>query len=1462
MSVRCAARVGGARIIGPVVAWLALAGTAAALPTTGLSEKLSDERRWTRNDLRHDLEEVEVVAVTEDATQTIWAATSQDVSWYDGYWWYTRAWDEPLRWGPGQPFALYPFGGAGVVAAHPGLGLLRVTTDGIERLLEVADEGRRVMEVTALDDSSVVALQAGARPDHPRLLRFSPGDRTELPAPPGLDHDSWIVGFEGTLYSGTTAGTFRLLDAGWEHLWDTAVHEMIRDANGTRWATMSDGYHRFGDLYWIGEDDVAHPVPGLERPAARVVADHDGGLLCLLDTGTVRIREDGAWREVERVPAPLIHPRSLFVDSLGDLWVGTIHGLYLNRLGLDRWTGLELQGTETLAYANALVRGPGDTLWVATGGGVLGYDDDGRVTRTIEVVDGRRLWAMTGLAFDGDGAMLIGSGSAFPGVLRHDDGAWRSITEKVDPHTGTGRVIGTVHRLVPVGDGRVWILSNQGGSSDDPDQPEPGVALWDPGSGQAIDFDRAAGRTPTLSYGVDADADGVWWFAGFGGLSRFEPAPGTDLAEARGTWTDWDDGSGIARERVFTVAAGVEGDAWFGHQDSHYGLGHLDASGTVTYITAADGLLDDDVWDVDVTPDGVVWAATLGGLVRVEDGLVSGLGMVSGIVHPFCWPLRVEDEQVILGTQGHGVWSLSRSGEDTPPPRVTVEPALTSDEGTVLRWRAAAYRGEQAPDRIRVRHRIDGGPWSAWTTERQARIDGLSAGPHRIEMETMSLFGRVGRSDPVTIQVPRSVPTLPVLIALGSVWLVSMGIVLIANTRRRRRLHRMLEDRERYFRSLIENTTDLILVVGPDLVVHYQSPSVGRTLGWSGLGCDLFRFLHPDDRDRIRRWLTRLNADATVRGRLEIRLEDRAGGWREFDMVAGPVRVDDDARHLVLHGRDVTEQRQAEVRIRESEQKYRLLFSTDPSAVLVIEEQSRRILDVNEAAEALYGYTRAEMLSLTHDDIRADSRPASAQTPGGRTAHHRRKDGTVIPVEVSNGGFSWSGRRIGFEIARDLSAWVASEEHRDRLERQLRHAQKMEALGTLAGSVAHDFNNILLAIQGYSELVLDEVPSDGPAANHVGEVLAAARKGRDQIDAILAFTARRDPELRVASVSSVVEEAVRLLRVALPKSVEVVVVPATEPDHARLDVPLVQRMLVNLATNAHDAMPEGGRFTISVTTTRISLDPARTLEIQPGWYVRISAADTGVGIPEAIRDRIFDPFFTTKHARKGTGLGLAVVESTMRAHQGAVTVESAEGVGTSFELTFPWIRVPASDPGDSTLTGVPAGNGPRGPADAQAIDGQADTAPRAVTAAAGATNGVGLDGAARRVLFVDDEAQLVKLGTRLLTSLGFEVTAVTEPDEAFRRFRSDPDAFDLVVTDHTMPRLTGVALTRKLKEIRPTLPVMLVTGYGDDEVADAAREAHVDAVLPKPFTRAQLADTIERITTRSSSSSRPTRPRA
>jgi len=1474
MSVRWAARLEGARIGGLVLLGLALAEMASALPTTGLSEKLSDERRWTRHDLRPDLEEIEVVAVVEDAAGVVWAATVRDVSWYDGYWWHTRSWDPSLRWGPGHPFTLLPFGDEGVVASHPGLGLLRVTADGIERLLPIGDEhGRRVWELAGLGSSRVVALQAGRDPDGARLLELTPDGRRELPSPPGLDDNATIVGFEGALLSGTVHGTFRFADAGWHPLWDEVVHQMVRDADGVRWASLATEPGRYADLHRIDGDEVAYPVRELDRPIAGMVADSTGGLLCLLDTGTLRVRQDRAWRELAPAPAPLIHPRSLFIDSLGDLWVGAIHGLYLNRLGLDRWTGLERRGTETLAYVNDLVRGPADTLWAATGGGVLAYDESGRMIRTIETIGDQRLRAITGLAFDGEDAMLLSSGSELDGFLRHGDAGWQAFTEKVDPRTGETRRMGAVHRLVPTGDGRVWVLSNQRiPPGADPDAPVPGIALWDPSRGQVIDVDRVAGRASTLAYAADPDPDGGWWFAGFDGLSRFVPDPGTDLAEGRGAWTHWTSADGLARDRVFTVAADLAGGAWFGHQDSHYGLGHLHPDGTISYVTVADGLIDEDVWDIDVTSEGVVWAATLGGLARIEDGVVAGLGMYSGIVHPFCWPVRVEPDQVILGTQGNGVWSLSRSGQATPPPRVRLEPVLSSDEGTFLRWRAAAYRGEQAPDRIRVRYRIDGGAWSPWTTEGEARLAGLSSGSHAVELETMSLFGTVGRAGtPTVISVPGRQPTRAVLITLGAVWLVSIATVVVTSTRRRRRMHRMLEDRERYFRSLIENTTDLILVVGPDLVVHYQSPSVDRTLGWSAVGCDLIRFLHPDDRHRVERWLTRLHGDTSSRGRLELRLEDRDGGWREFDLVAGPVRVDEAVEHLVLHGRDVTEQRQAEVRLRESEQKYRLLFSTDPSAVLVIDEHTRRILDVNEAAEALYGYTRAEMLGLTLDEIRADSRPVRTQAPGGRTAHHRRKDGRVIPVEVTSGGFSWSGRRIGFEIARDLSAWVSSEDHRERLERQLRHAQKMEALGTLAGSIAHDFNNILLAIQGYAELVLDEVPGDGTAAGHVAEVLAAAAKGRAQVDAILAFTARRDPELRVASVSEVVAEAVRLLRVTLPSSLEVSVVPADEPDHARLDVPLIQRMLLNLATNAHDAMPEGGCFTVSVGVVELTDPDVEALRIRPGRYVRITVADTGEGIPEAIRDRIFDPFFTTKHASKGTGLGLAVVKSTMRAHQGAVTVHSEVGSGTRFELTFPWIAAPDDAPTAVADPPDPArenGKLEAGPLEAGAIPSHHDASVRsgetgpeeAASVRSPDTNGDAHP--VQRVLFVEDEEQLVKLGTRLLESLGYHVTAESAPDEALRRFRSDPDAFDLVVTDHTMPRLTGAALTRKLKEIRPRLPVVLVTGYGDEEVADAAREAHVDAVLPKPFTRSQLSDVIRRVIIRGGRASRPTHPRA
>jgi len=375
-------------------------------------------------------------------------------------------------------------------------------------------------------------------------------------------------------------------------------------------------------------------------------------------------------------------------------------------------------------------------------------------------------------------------------------------------------------------------------------------------------------------------------------------------------------------------------------------------------------------------------------------------------------------------------------------------------------------------------------------------------------------------------------------------------------------------------------------------------------------------------------------------------------------------------------------------------------------------------------------------------------------------------------------------------------------------EGQLRHAQRMEAIGTFAGGVAHDFNNILAAIIGFTELMLGDTAVGSLDRHHLGRVLQASLRGRDLVKQLLAFARKSEQGRKPLRLSSAIEEAMNLLRASIPATIDIRVEIKSESGSIYCDPGQVQQVLMNLCANAVDAMEEQkGTLGIELSDFEISPD-ADILDIRPGPHMRLSVSDTGRGIPPEILDRIFEPFFTTKGLGRGTGLGLSVVHGIVRSCDGAITVESRPGEGTTFRVYFPRLHDRPVEERGAELT-VPRGS--------------------------------------ERILFVDDEEMLVEMGKRMLEGLGYTVTAATSSSEALTFFQRDPARFDLVVTDQTMPEMTGLELSQQLLSVRDDIPVILSTGFSHLVDADTAGAAGIRAFVMKPLTRSELARTIRSV---------------
>jgi PAS domain S-box-containing protein len=628
----------------------------------------------------------------------------------------------------------------------------------------------------------------------------------------------------------------------------------------------------------------------------------------------------------------------------------------------------------------------------------------------------------------------------------------------------------------------------------------------------------------------------------------------------------------------------------------------------------------------------------------------------------------------------------------------------------------------------------------------------------------------------------------------------------------RKRSERSLMESEERFRKSFENNPSLLTIVHMEshkhlevndawarAMGHTREEAIGRTVAELGIY----------DEETYRRIMEEAKAKGSVKN-VEVTVKDKTGAELALLMSREVIEMGGEPCVLGM-GIDITD------RVRAAELRELLATVVEHGAdAVIITGPDGNIQYVNPAFERASGYKQDEAVgnnprmlkSGKQDD--AFYRELWATITAGRVWRgnfvNKRKDGSLFEEQATISPIrDTSGRIVNYvAVKRDVTKEA-------QLRRQLAQSQKMEAIGTLAGGIAHDFNNIIFAMTGYTELAMEDLPKESEARQDLERVLQASRRAGDMVKQILAFSRQGETERQLLDLAPVIKEGLKFLRASIPSTIEIRQQMKGATAKVFVDPTQIHQVLMNLCTNAAHSMRDT-MGALSVELVEVTLDNdsiAQSLQVKPGRYVRLTVSDTGHGMPPATMQRIFEPYFTTKEVGEGTGLGMAVIHGIVKDHGGGITVSSEPGKGTTFNVFFP----------------------------------VTETQTRLETTVSAPTS----PSRGERILFVDDEEVIVEMGQAVLRRLGYNVVVQTNPVEALALFRSDPQAFDLIITDLTMPKMTGLELISEIKLLRPEMSFLLCTGFGQEITEKRAREMGIHAVLRKPISKKDVARMVRQV---------------
>ncbi len=612
-----------------------------------------------------------------------------------------------------------------------------------------------------------------------------------------------------------------------------------------------------------------------------------------------------------------------------------------------------------------------------------------------------------------------------------------------------------------------------------------------------------------------------------------------------------------------------------------------------------------------------------------------------------------------------------------------------------------------------------------------------------------------------------------------------------------------LRTSEERFRALVENSSDGIALLDATGKIIYAGPSTTRVMGYASrdvegkLGID---FLHPDDRPNAEASLQELASHPERIISSQYRMKHKDGSWRWIETTTNNQLGEQSIGAIVVNYRDVTDRKIIEEALFRSETEYRNLFEQANDAIFIFEPENEIILEANTKACELYGYSKDELIGMSLKKMTKDVARGEEQirqllrNQAGRNFEsvHFTKSGRPIEMLVNSAVVDYAEKKAILSICRDITELK-------KLENQLRQAQKMESIGTLAGGVAHDFNNILSIILGYTSMLKRGRVKPEKMPESLDAIQKATQRGANLVKQILTFARKTEVLFESLNINELITDLTKLLSETFPKTIVFSLNLQGKLPSVVADANQIHQLLLNLCVNARDAIPSKGKITITTEVVDGSVVTRRFSEARQSEFVHVSVSDSGVGMDETTKARIFEPFFTTKGQGQGTGLGLAVVYGIINNHRGFIDVESAPNVGTTFHIYFPiqmrgfeTIRI-----AESKLEEIPGGT--------------------------------------ETILVAEDEEILLDLVQRLLESKGYEVITATDGLQAMDLYEKHKDRISLVLTDIGLPRLNGWEVCKRIAEAKSGVKVVVASGYLDPQVKSEMSNSAASDFIHKPY---------------------------